>query len=382
MSLVKVPATTAAVTLGLLLATLAWGPLEHSGAAVSETSVTSAARAADGAADAATQSRRRARRIYWGAWIGEQLTGTAAPYDMGAVAKFERMVRKRMSLVEFAVPFAECHGSCNFFSFPAGEMNKIRGHGSIPVLSWSSASIPGQVNEPAFQLSDLIQGRYDAHIRSFARSVKRWGHPFFLRFNWEMNSDWFPWGIHVNGNRPRQYVPAWRHVHRIFSSVGANNASWVWCPYVDIQRRDNLRALYPGGKFVDWTCLDGYNWGPGSPANPKPWRSFGQIYRSSYRRVLGFARRKPMILAELASSDYGGSKARWIRNMLSVIPRKYRRVRGIVWFDVNDRNAGWPIETSPAAVRAFRRGINRSVYAPNRFGKIRRSPIRPPVARR
>ena len=86
----------------------------------------------------------------------------------------------------------------------------------------------------------MIAGTHDAYIREFAEDARDWGHPFFLRFNWEMNGNWFPWSEGVNGNQPGEYVAAWRHVHDIFTEVGATNATWVWCPNVD-----------PGGKFSD-----------------------------------------------------------------------------------------------------------------------------------
>src|SRR5207248_57411 len=40
---------------------------------------------------ASADTRGQHRRVYWGAWIGSQLTGTAAPWDMNAVSKFERI---------------------------------------------------------------------------------------------------------------------------------------------------------------------------------------------------------------------------------------------------------------------------------------------------
>ena len=328
-------------------------------------------------------SESQAKRIYWGAWIGEQFTGTEPPYDMTALNRFERLAGKKVSLLEWSIPFADCGPSpCNFFGFPAGEMSKVRAHGAIPFLSWGSSALglnpSSPANQPAFQLRDITAGHYDGYIRSFARSAKQWGHPFFLRFNWEMDGNWFPWGVRANGNRPRQFVPAWRHVRRIFKRVGARNATWVWCPYVDIRHEFNLRRLYPGGRFVDWTCLDGYNWGPGSPANSQPWRGFNKIFRSSYRRVRKIAPRKPMVFGEVASSDYGGNKAHWIRRMLSLVPRRYRKVRGLIYFDVDDRGAHWELEQPRSVRRAFRRGISRRVYAPNRFGRITSRPIRPP----
>ena len=321
---------------------------------------------------------RHARRLYWGAWIGDQFTGTAPPYDMSAARKFERVVRKGMSLLEFAVPFADCSSGCNFFGFPAREMEKIRRHGSIPFLSWSSAAIGvDAIQQPDFQLSDVISGRYDSHIRSFAKAAKRWGHPFFLRFDWEMNGNWFAWGVGANGNRPRQFVRAWRRVHRIFRRAGARKVTWVWCPYSDANRKQNLRRLYPGGAFVDWTCLDVYNWGH-APANPHRWMTFRHLFQSYYRRIVRrVAPRKPMVVGETATSDFGGSKPAWIRRMLGLVQHRYRRVHALVYFNVNDRGTHWPIETSRSATRAFRRGMRHHAFGGSRFSRLRARKIHP-----
>ena len=210
-------------------------------------------------------ARRAASPLYWGATIGDQLTGTQAPWDMNAVSAFEGVAGKSLSLVQFFQPFADCETTCTPYPFPTTPLENVRRHGAIPVLSWSSQSTPSSLNEPDYQLSDVIEGRQDALIRKFAESARAWGHPFFLRFNWEMNGDWFPWSESTNGNSAGQYVAAWRHVHDIFTSVGATNATWTWCPYVDPGNRlEDLGSLYPGDEYVDWTCLDGYNWGGGS----------------------------------------------------------------------------------------------------------------------
>ena len=66
----------------------------------------------------------------------------------------------------------------------------------------------------------VIDGTYDGYIRYFAQKAKEWGHPFFLRFNWEMNGFWFPWSEGVNGNKSGEFVAAWRHVHDIFTAEG------------------------------------------------------------------------------------------------------------------------------------------------------------------
>jgi hypothetical protein len=313
--------------------------------------------------------------IYWGAQIGDQLTGEQAPWDMNAVYKFERLAGKNVSLVSFNAPFATCAGShCTFNLFPYTPFESLRAHGAIPVYGWSSSSISEGTSDPKFSLAKVINGRYDDYIRQFATTAAVWAHPFFLRFNWEMNGDWFPWSEGVNGNRPGQYVAAWRHVHDIFTSVGATNATWLWCPNIDRDRK--LKGLYPGGKYVDWTCLDGYNWG--TRYSWSHWTSFKQTFARSYNAVRKLAPSKPMMLGEVASTDYGGSKSAWIKEMLSSLPRLFPKVRAFLWFEVNDRGTHWPIETPASAKNAFARGIRNSIYTSSEFSEIAASPIPAP----
>jgi hypothetical protein len=316
--------------------------------------------------------------LYWGATIGSQLTGGQAPWDMTAVSKFEELAKKKVSMVQFFMPFANCSPTCTYYPFPKTPLENVRLHGAIPVLSWSSASIPSSLNESNFQLSDVINGTYDSYIRSFATSAKAWGHPFFLRFNWEMNGNWFSWSEGVNGNRSGEYVAAWRHVHDIFSEVGVTNATWVWCPNVDPTNSfQNLASLYPGNAYVDWTALDGYNWGT-NPAKPGGWQTFDQIYRSTYKNIISnIAPTKPMLIGEVASSEYGGSKAAWIHEMLAELPREYPAIRGLLWFDHYTDNMDWPIETSSSSAAAFAEGIQSSDYVGNTFGELTSSAIQP-----
>jgi hypothetical protein len=320
--------------------------------------------------------------IYWGAWIGSQLTGEESPWDMNAVSKFEAMADKKLSIVQFGSPFANCSRTCYFYEFPTTPMQSIRQHGSIPFLSWSSQSLPTQTSEPDYQLGDVADGSYDSYIRKYARAAAAWGHPFFLRFNWEMNGNWFPWGAGANGNNAAQYVAAWRHVHDIFTEVGATNATWVWCPNVDPDHEfQNLSSLYPGNEYVDWTCLDGYNWGT-NPAGPWGWGGFEEIFRSTYNEITtSIAPDKPMIVGETASSEYGGSKANWISEALNKLPTAFPKIHGLLWFEKYDGGMDWPIETSTSATSAFAAGIQNPVYATNSFANLGTSgPIQPPVS--
>jgi hypothetical protein len=313
------------------------------------------------------------QKILWGAWIGSQFTGTEAPWDTNAAVKFQKLAGKGMSLIHFSAPFAICQpgSSCAYYTFPTRAFENARAYGAIPFFSWGSKSNPIQNSEPDFTLGSLIDGSHDAYIRSWAEAAKAWGHPFFLQFDWEMNGNWYPWGEGANGNRRGQFVQAWRHVHDIFTSVGATNATWVWCPNIDPQGAlAPLYSLYPGNKYVDWTCLNGYN-------RDNPWLSFGQLYDSSYRLLRRIAPTKPIILGEVSSTESGGSKASWIADFLSELPSRYPGIRGFLWFE-KYAGGSYPIETSRTSKRAFTSGIASSVFVPNVYRALRDGPIQPP----
>jgi mannan endo-1,4-beta-mannosidase len=317
---------------------------------------------------------------YWGAWIGSQLTGEEAPWDMGAAAKFEQLAGKGMSTIHFSSPFANCSSSpCDFYEFPSESMEDIRAHGSIPFFSWGSQATPASPNQPNFQLADVISGSHDAYIRSFAEEARDWGHPFFLRFNWEMNGNWFAWMEGVNGNQAGESVVAWRHVHDIFTEVGATNATWVWCANVDPDGQlGDLASLYPGDQYVDWTGLDGYNWGT-HPARDDVWRSFDDLYRSTYDYITQtLAPSKPLAIAEIGSTEYGGSKSAWIEDALSSVANDYPQVRALLWFEKFDDSMDWPIETSSGATAAFAAGIQNSIFGSNTHTDLGASTISAP----
>jgi len=312
------------------------------------------------------------RHLFWGAWIGDHFAGGQPPWNMAAVGEFERLAGKGMSLVEFSTPSYDCRVSpCKAFPFQATLFNRIRAHGSIPFFSWASDSIPVSRSQPDFQLQDVTAGNYDPYFRAWATAAKAWAHPFFLRFNWEMNGGWFPWGESANGNRPGDFVAAWRHVHDIFTAVGATNVTWVWCPSVDVANTYTPMAqLYPGDAYVDWTCLDGYNW-------DRPWLTFDQVFRSSYDTVVSLAPTKPMIIGEMSSTEAGGSKSAWITDALQNIATGYPQIKGAIWMEAYDSDQDWPIETSVDARAAFAAGIASSKFIGNAFARLSGRAIRP-----
>ena len=269
-----------------------------------------------------------------------------------------------------------CRSGGGYCTFPSYEMTTVRNHGVISVFDWADRTSNGsEINTDA----QIAAGAQDRYLTQWAEAAKAWGHPFFLRFDWEMNGNWFPWSPGLNGNTARDYVAMWRHVHDIFTNVGATNVSWVWCPNVDPNNiMTRLSSLYPGNAYVDWTCVDAYN------GDIPYWRSFSTLFTNTYNAITGtIAPTKPMIIAEVASTESGGSKSRWIADMLNELPRSFPRVRGFLWFDMSMSGPGghtdWPVESSSTAKAAFTHGVSSSLYVPNCYARLNTSPIPPPT---
>jgi hypothetical protein len=307
-------------------------------------------------------------QVLWGAWIGRQFDGVEPPADWTAVRAFEQRNAggKRISVLNWSSPFSSdsCGGPC---LFDVRSFRRVRHRGAIPFFSWANGGIPDR---------DVAAGGQDDYLRAWAKAAKAWGKPFFLRFAWEMNAPWFSWGVGNAGTTARDYVAMWRHVHDVFARVGARNVTWVWCPNADPHRRfADVARLYPGDRYVDWTCLDGYN-------ADNPWTSFTSLFARSYDRITRkVAPTKPMIVGEVGSTEGGGRKARWIADMMAALPKRFPRIRGLLWFDkveVGPNGAtDWPIESSPASSAAFAAGVRRDTFASGTFSRIDDAPIVP-----
>ncbi len=161
------------------------------------------------------------------------------------------------------------------------------------------------------------------------------------------------------------FVAVWRRFHAIAEQAGAQNIAWVWCPNTEYWDSTPLEQLYPGDAYVDWTCIDGYNFGT-NPLKADAWATFEQLFRQTYDHLLQLAPTKPIMIGETASTEYGGAKDGWIRDALSTMPQAFPKIRAFSWFNWNIYENGgfwdWPIESSAAAQRAFAEGIASSYY--------------------
>jgi hypothetical protein len=295
--------------------------------------------------------------------------------DIPTLSTYETKIGKGVSIVMWYQAWEE---SNQMQSFPTAQMEAVREHGTIPMLAWEPDAYAGPLNQPAFSLAKIADGAWDSYLRQYAEEVKAWGHPFFLRFAGEMNGSWTPWFEGNSGNSAGQFVLAWRHVHDIFTAVGATNVTWVWCPNVENASTTPLEDLYPGTAYVDWVGLDGYNFS--SEVDYGSWRSFAEIFSETYRHLLRLIPpTMPMMIGEMGSVDAGGSKAAWITDALSIqLPTHYPRIKALVWFEDSDGSINLRFDTSPSSLAAFQKAIAATTYQSNTYSTLGQSPIPAP----
>lgn len=312
--------------------------------------------------------------VYWGVYMD------GVPWDMNKLVGFEAAVNKKVSLVHWGQPWWHCYTECGYQSFASQikQYDAVRHHGAIPLIDWASWDYSANevYTQPQFALRTIIRGDHDAYIREWATEARQWGHPMFLRFDWEMNGNWFPWSEVQNGNHPGEFVQAWRHVHDIFTQVGAKNVTWVWCVTIEYEEGLQPALLYPGPAYVDWVAMDGFNW---ASLREVPWRSFQELFSPTYASLGALAPGKPIMIAEVGtienrtSTDPKMNKAAWIDDAFTrALPEVFPNVKAVAWFNWNDGNPAytWEVNTTTESLKAFRRGISLNYFVENLFANL------------
>ena len=277
------------------------------------------------------------------------------PYNFSPLDTFTRAVGHQPEVYEFSQGWA-------LNQFNRGILEQVADRGMLPMVSWEpwnyhkEPKVDAQRGyQPAYSLSNIIDGKYDKYIRSWAEGVKSLGFTIAIRFAHEMNGYWYPWAIFANGNKTYQYVEAWRHVHDIFTQVGAKNVIWVWSPNIIWNSFSDLAKLYPGNAYVNWIGLSGYYGTPGMG----DYQTFNSIFDRTITELRTFTN-KPLVITETGATDVSGLMARWVTAMFKELPA-HANIIGVIWyedFDVVD----WKVTDDPAAVAAFRQGFASPLY--------------------
>lgn len=231
-------------------------------------------------------------------------------------------------------------------------------------------------------LPEIIAGQWDPYIDNWADGLVAWvqrqpqpsSTRVLLRFGHEFNGNWYAYSA-----RPAQFRRAWRRIHDRFERRAANRyIEWVWCANnVSVDGIDDITRYYPGHGFVDWTAIDGYNWG--SNYAWSRWKSFAETFHDSYATLIRHYPDKPVMIAETGSAephdrpdvasgqsgdnrDAGQSKSRWIANMMAALPREFPAVRALTLFNIN-KELGWSLtEPGNTGLNAFNSALQSTYF--------------------
>jgi hypothetical protein len=302
-------------------------------------------------------------QIYFGAYVGPSHKDTLVQLQA-----FETTANKEVGIWHWIQYWNRPKDQENSPYFETAWMDECRAHGSIPMITWDPE---GGWNDSYINLNSIIQGNMDNYLRTWAQNAKAWGHPFFVRLFHEFNGEWTSWCEGVNGNTQGQFVQAWRHVVNVVRSAGETDITWVWSPNIQDEKGLNLTSLYPGDSYVDWTGMDGYNWGDTT--------SFSQVFSWTYNKILSIAPTKPMMIAEVGCKE-SNYKATFFSDMLNTqLPNNFGKIKAIVYWEGQVGGRGSTnallIESNADALSAFKQGIASNYYSSNAFSSLSISPI-------
>lgn len=251
------------------------------------------------------------------------------PRSYQLVANFAAVAGRRPNLVGYYSGWKQ--------RFSASFAETVRRRGAVTML---------QMDPTGVSIAAIAADRYDSYLRSFADSVRDYGHAVVIGFGHEMNAPWYSWGY--GHTSPSVFVAAWQHVVTVFRNQGADNVTWLWTINADTPSTGPIGSWWPGAGYVTWVGIDGYYYRPSD--------TFASVFGETIAQVRGIAD-KPVLLSETAVGPEAG-QAQKIPGLFAGM--RQSKTLGLVWFDIAQNDGlyhqDWRIENSEAAEAAFRSG--------------------------
>jgi hypothetical protein len=293
-------------------------------------------------------------RVLFGAYDG------GLPGSFAGFSDLETRLDHRFAIVSFYQAWGDRPDEADF---PLRTVETIDRLGSVPMITWEPwvkdfdetrrTNLAPLAEREYASLAAIARGDYDFYITAWAAGAARYGKPLFLRFAHEMNDPYrYPWGPQ-NGNRPEDFIAAWKHVHLVFQKMSATNVLWVWSPHVSMPW---FEYYYPGDEWVDWIGTGVLNYGDVAPWSR--WWTFHQILEKAYPALLKL--NKPLMIGEFGTLTSGGDASRWYADALRDIREKYTATRAVVLFNqtqdvtLSAMPLDWSPIQSPAATTILR----------------------------
>ncbi|UNY97214.1 glycosyltransferase [Zhouia spongiae] len=218
-------------------------------------------------------------------------------------------------------------------TFPYRVLDSIYKSQSIPMITWepwlNDFQLPDTENKHV--IKEINKGRFDQFIIEFARILRNYDRPVFLRFAHEFDNPGYPW-YSKDRNAPDEFKKAWVHTYNLFKNEKANNVIWIWNPW----KAKNISAFYPGKSYVDWIGVNILDYGP--QQSDSSWLNFNELY-APYHKELRKLPNTPVIISELGTLKKGNEQTKWINEAHHSIAVKYNEIKSAILFDSNqDKN--------------------------------------------
>lgn len=290
-------------------------------------------------------------------------------YDNRTAESYESIITLEDAL-QTTFPFIHIYtawGDKEEEKFPRRQVEAIAELGSVAVITWEPwltdfdadkyPQLPKPEKRDKGGLADIAKGKYDFYLNHWAEDAKTTGKLIFLRMGHEMNDPYrYPWG--PQNNTPRDYVAAWRHVHKIFTSKGVNNVIWIWSPHPSYGYFD---AFYPGDEYVDYVGVNVLNYG--TAVTWSKWWTFKEIFGQHYLELAKY--QKPIMITEFGCLSVGGDRAKWFSEALAALPTEYPAVKSILFFHFsNDKTTtqkavDWTFDDDQPTLKAVTTQVHR-----------------------
>lgn len=199
-------------------------------------------------------------------------------------------------------------------------LDQARARKSLALITLEPFPDPSLPRSDRSLLRDVIEGRYNRHIKAVFEPLCAQERPVLLRFAHEMdNAGQYPWSV-GNGE---DYIRFYRSVWAQARQPRCRHLHWVWSP----AGNDHSASFWPGSDAVDLIGISVYSsprWSPDGQL-----RDFAQVYEQ--RRWLYRRFRKPMLVAEMGVSGADEGRRRWLIDARHAI-RHYPELLGWVYF--------------------------------------------------
>jgi hypothetical protein len=302
------------------------------------------------------------RSIYLGMWTEGMWDDPALKINPSKLTELQSKISKKVAIAHFYTGWSNLTNGTLLT-----QLQVVKNNGWRPMVSANPYFFDRCVSSGGNIYKTIASGNCDSFLVDASKQLKSYGSPIFLRFAWEMNIDSMEWSIQKTGSTPTEYIQSWRRFHDIAVREGASNVLWVFSPNIITPTSISYSALYPGNDYVDWTGLDGYNWG--KTQSWSNWESFSTVFKSSYNSLLSIAPSKPIMIAEVNTTDIGGDKPAWYQDMLSVqLINNFPQIKAVVFYNENrsaKEGVNWLIDISPLSLEAFSQAIQNPVYLSN-----------------